>query len=245
MDVYWLEQSADDVPPENDWLSPAESLRLDSMRIPKRRMDWRLGRWTAKRAIARFLDLPGQRQALSTIEIRPATSGAPEAFLSGNPAPVTISISHRAGIAMCTVASCGSSLGCDVEVVEPRSFAFVADYFTVKEQTLLAGVPAAARDAAITLLWSAKESALKALREGLRLDTRSLEILAFNEPQFQPDRPPVPSLVPPSDWRQIQVRCSDGQFFDGWWQRAGSCIRTLVASPSPSRPMRLSLQSQN
>ena len=50
--------------------------------------------------------------------------------------------------------------------IEPRSDAFVADYFTIEEQALVARASAADRDRILALLWSGKESALKALREG-------------------------------------------------------------------------------
>jgi len=63
-DVYWLEQTEADVPAEDDWLSEREAVRLGRMRIPKRRADWRLGRWTAKRALAACLKLPGDTEAL-------------------------------------------------------------------------------------------------------------------------------------------------------------------------------------
>ena len=68
----------------------------------------------------------------------------------------------------------GAELGCDLEIVEPRSDAFIADYFTAEEQALIERTSAADRSLLLALLWSAKESALKALRAGLRLDTRSV-----------------------------------------------------------------------
>ena len=51
MNVYWLEQTEEDLPAEDDWLNASEMARLSGMRFPKRRVDWRLGRWTAKRAL--------------------------------------------------------------------------------------------------------------------------------------------------------------------------------------------------
>ena len=45
MDVYWYEQCAVDVPVADDWLSDSEKARVAAFRIPKRRADWRLGRW--------------------------------------------------------------------------------------------------------------------------------------------------------------------------------------------------------
>jgi hypothetical protein len=76
MDVYWLEQTQADVPGADDWLSASEAIRLNDMHIAKRRADWRLGRWTAKRALAAYLDVPGDSQAITGMEIRPAPSGA-------------------------------------------------------------------------------------------------------------------------------------------------------------------------
>ena len=104
MDVYWLEQTEADVPAENDWLSASEAVCLNSMRFAKRRADWRLGRWTAKCALSAYLNVPAHPQVLAKIEIRPAPSGAPEVFFGNQPAAVTISLSHRAGIAACAVA---------------------------------------------------------------------------------------------------------------------------------------------
>src|SRR5271169_240842 len=136
MQVYWLERTESDVPQANDWLSAGERIRFNRLRFAKRRGDWRLGRWTAKHAIASCLNLPVSISDLARIEILPAPTGAPEAFVDNVPAPVTISISHRNGMALCSIAPSGVDLGCDLEIIEPRSEAFAADYFTPEEQEL-------------------------------------------------------------------------------------------------------------
>ena len=153
MDVYWLEQVDGDVPPNDDWLSASEAAFLARLRFAKRRADWRLGRWTAKRAVSEYLSL--QRPPV-TVEIRAAPSGAPEVYLDSQAAKVTISLSHRAGRAVCAVAHCGAALGCDLELVEPRSSAFAADYFTAGEQSLVARAAPVCRAALLALLWSGK-----------------------------------------------------------------------------------------
>jgi len=226
--VYWLEQTEADVPAENDWLSAGESVCLSGLRFAKRRADWRLGRWTAKCAVASFLRVPADPQALTKIAIRPASSGAPEVFFASEPALVTLSISHRSGVAMCAVAPSGVDLGCDLEVIEPRSEAFVDDYFTPSEQALVAQACAQDRSRLLALLWSAKESALKALREGLRLDTRSVVVSLGEE------------TLDLYDWSPLRVRCADGRSFDGWWQQTDTIVRTLVANPPPDSPILLS-----
>ena len=83
MDVYWLERRQSDVPEDNHWLNASEAACLNALRFPKRCADWRLGRWTAKRALSVYLKAPGDPQSLADIEIRAAASGAPEAFVRG------------------------------------------------------------------------------------------------------------------------------------------------------------------
>ncbi len=230
MEVYWLEQNESDLPAGDAWLSPSEATRLSTMCFTKRRNDWRLGRWTAKNAVALYflhLKVPADPQLLSTIEIRSEPSGLPEAFIDREPAAVTISISHRAGVAACAVAMAGVDMGCDLEIAEPRSDAFVADYFVAEEQSLIAQASIADRPRLLAMLWSAKESTLKALHEGLRLDTRSV-------------------VVSPGDvvsdlhgWSPIEVHHFDRRTFCGWWQHADGIVRTVVAAPPSNPPIRL------
>lgn len=230
MEVYWLEQSEEDLPTADDWLSPSEATRLNTMRFAKRQSDWKLGRWTAKNALALYLfylKVPADRQLLASIEIRPASSGAPEAYFQSKPAGATISLSHRAGIAACTVACSSGMLGCDLETVEPRSDAFIADYFSASEQSLVTAASVADRPCLLSLLWSAKESALKALREGLRLDPRNV-IVSLSDAAFDSD-----------GWSPIAIHHIDHRMFWGWWQQADGMVRTLVAAPPPNTPIRL------
>ncbi len=86
MDIYWMEQTESDVPSENQWLSSREATCLSRMRFLKRRTDWRLGRWTAKHALASRLNLVPDINALAMMEILAAPSGAPEVFFNEHPA---------------------------------------------------------------------------------------------------------------------------------------------------------------
>ena len=247
MNVYWLEQTGSDVPECADWLSASEETCLDSLRIPKRRADWRLGRWTAKRAVAAYLNAPENPRTLANIEIRPASTGAPEVYFGGKPADVSVSISHRSGIAVCAVTSADVALGCDLEVIESRSAAFLADYFTTEEQESVARADTADRPRLVCLLWSAKESALKALRTGLRADTRSvavhlkaalLEKGRSGQDHFEDSTSGCVQCAADA-WQALQVRSADGQMFQGWWQRTGGLLRTLVSTPPPAPPIPL------
>jgi len=248
MDVYWLEQSEADVPEEDNWLSAAEKACLDAKRVPKRRADWRLGRWTAKLALSAYLNTPAEAPVLAKIEIRPAASGAPEVFIAGRPAPAAISISHCNGKSLCAVAPFETALGCDLELVEHRSDAFIADYFTAAEQALVAQAPDANRPRLATLLWSAKESALKALHQGLRLDTRSVVVGLPKgvEPSKLDEKPcaahpDIPLAQQRSSWQPLEVHCAGGEIFHGWWRQIGCLLRTLVAIPAPDSPIALRL----
>lgn len=202
---------------------------MDGFRIEKRRADWRLGRWTAKRAVAALMSPPQEQHALADIEIRTASHGAPVVFIGNRPAPLVLSLSHREGLAACALASLGTALGCDLEVVEARADAFVEDYFTPREQALLAETPGPCRVALIALLWSAKESALKALQEGLRLSTLCLNVA-------------LDAAGSPSDWHPLQVQYK-GHILQGWWQQAGTLVRTVVAEPPSAAPVRIHLPS--
>jgi 4'-phosphopantetheinyl transferase len=230
--VYWLQQALPDLPAGDDWLTADESARLAALHVPKRRADWRLGRWTAKLAVASYLkrqlvapQIPAANLGHREIELRPAPSGAPEVFLRSGLAPVTISLTHSSGMAVCAVGPPGITLGCDLELIEPRSRAFVVDYFTGEEQAVVAESSSAVRDRLITLIWSAKESALKALRTGLRLDTRDVVV--------------TPDLQSGGEWRPLEVRCASGEAFSGWWCEDDNSVLTLVAAPPPSPPTAL------
>lgn len=224
MNVFWLQKTEADVPTEDGWLCANEALRLSHMPFAKRRADWRLGRWTAKCAVAACMGRSIETAFLSEIEIRQALSGVPEVFLAGQPAALAISLSHRAGVAMAAVVPSAIALGCDLEIIEPRTGTFIADYFTHEEQVLVACTPMLDRPALVALLWSAKESALKALQQGLRLDTRSVLVNRVGLERS------------PNQWSPLQVLyTSHSRTFYGWWQRADNLVRTLVAG-SPLFP---------
>lgn len=226
MEVYWLEQSESDVPGTNEWLGTSELRRLDTFRFPKRRVEWRLGRWTAKCAFAFFQGLPAQLQTLANVEIRSAPSGSPAVFVLNQAADLTISISHRSGQAICSIARSGAKLGCDLEVIEPHSQAFIEDYLTRDEQLRVAQASAEDRARLVTLLWSAKESALKAMQVGLRVDTRCLTVQTAEA-----------GVV--NRWTALSADSTAGDRFHGWWRQHNGWLQTLVAEPSPNWPIQL------
>lgn len=227
MSVAWHSQGMTDVPPDDGWLSPREAAWVARMRFEKRRSEFRMGRWTAKNAIALFLERPRTPEDLLAIEIDRALDGAPAPMVAGRPAPVSLSMTDRADQAVCVVSEPGLGLGVDLELVEPRSQAFVADYLTGAEQRFVGeSADRGEHGLRANLVWCGKESALKVLRTGLRRDTRSVEVLF-------PDGPPV------DGWSVLTVRAVEGPEYPGWWRRYGEFVLTVAATEAffPPRPL--------
>ena len=228
--LYFLIQSLADLPADDGWLAPDERLRAAGFRFPKRRNEWLLGRWTAKRALRSFLAMHGQDAPdHAVLEIRSAPDGAPEAFRGAVPVPASIALSHSGGQGFCVIAPPGAAVGCDVEAVLRRDLAFLDDYFVEEERSLLAGAPAGERPLLATLIWSAKESALKCLREGLRRDTRSICVHLGKEGG--------------SGWQALTVQClQSSRLFHGWWRNAGGeYVQTVAAGLPAGEPVELGL----
>jgi 4'-phosphopantetheinyl transferase len=228
--MWWLAHGEHDVPPTHAWLSPHETSHLDSIRFTKRRNEYLTRRWTAKRAIATVLELDQSPASFTRIEVRHRESGAPYVQVDGRMAAVDVSMSDRAGWAVCLVGAPGSTasgtLGIDLEVVESRSAAFVADFFTPAERAFVGDLPTVAdRDEAANLIWSAKEAALKVQQVGLRVDTRTVEVSLGGESR-------------PDGWSAMTVSGREGPM-PGWWRRDGVFLLTIVFAQTAAPPNRL------
>ena len=174
----WLALGEDALPPGQQWLAPGEADVLAGLRYTKRRTEYLLRRLVTKHAVAAVIGHATDPTALAGIEVRNEPSGAPYVCVDDTRLALGVSISDRAGWAVCVTSPIHApAVGCDLELVESRTPGFVADFLTPAEQRLVAAYPVGGeRDAAANLIWSAKESALKVLRTGLRRDTRSVEV---------------------------------------------------------------------
>ncbi|MFQ5584139.1 MAG: 4'-phosphopantetheinyl transferase family protein, partial [Calditrichia bacterium] len=201
----YLMQTITDVPAGEEWLGPAERLVLWTLKFEKRRNDWRLGRWTAKCAIACWPGQSGKIKKLSDIEIMAAEDGAPEVTVVGKAVPINLSISHREGVGCALITAPEVLPGCDLEIVEPRTLEFISDFFTSGENKLVANAPQSDQPLMANLIWSAKESAMKLLREGLRLDTHNVKVS-------------FPNQTGVDGWKSLLVSIEPtGQQIRGWW----------------------------
>ncbi len=217
----WLTRSLVEVPAGDAWLGPGERAVLAGLTIEKRRSDWRLGRYTAKAAVGTFLGVdPGR------VEIVAAPNGAPVARLDGARAELELSLSHRAGRALAVLAPPGARVGCDLELVQTRSTAFVEQWLAPAEQALLRRTRSGDRAWLANLIWSAKEAAAKARGEGLRLDIRHAQVTLGT------------TAGSAEGWRPLHVDWRDGVLDDdGWFRRESTWVMAVIGD-DPDRPPR-------
>lgn len=226
--IYWLIQTLAAHPalaraeaPEG-LLNAEEQARCRSLVVEKRRRDWLLGRWTAKHLVAAYLaSTSGCYPALSDIAITADPDGAPRVTITGaSPSfgNLSLSISHSRDHAFCALTAIpGCAPGADIEYVEAREPAFVAEFFVNAEIRLVSGAPAPVQTLLVTAIWSAKEAALKALHHGLTIDTRSIVCL--------------PSGPIDNEWAPIQITCDaslNRVALRGWWRTLNGFALTLV-----------------
>lgn len=232
--IPWLIQTPanySDADPEAHpagFLHPVEQQKLAGFKIEKRRRDWLLGRWTAKRLVQDYLArTTGQYPDPSELVIANDPDGAPFVALSTadeahlRRLPICLSISHSGDHALSALWA-KAGVGADIERVECRPSSFVTTFFSKEEIAHLALLDNVLRPEAATIIWSAKESVLKALRLGLRVDTRQVNCL-----------PAIGTDV--SVWTSVQVwlaaplagRLGDN-VLSAWWRRYGEYVITLA-----------------
>jgi 4'-phosphopantetheinyl transferase len=217
--IAYLLGRGDQVPADDGWLLPGEEATLAGLTQVKRRADWRLGRWVAKRAVAAALATPP-----AAVEIRAGHDGAPYACCAGAPVAGTLSISHGAGVGLCVVAIPPLAIGCDLELVEPRADVFEEDWFTISERKLVDATAHRDHDIMVTLIWSAKESALKAAHAGLRRDTRTVVVDAVGDACVD-------------GWSSLRVRDDvQGTRLEGWWRLDGRFVISVACASMPVPP---------
>jgi 4'-phosphopantetheinyl transferase len=181
-------------------LSVTERASLESFRFAQRRRKWLLGRWAAKSLLQDLeMERTGRRPDAASLLILNEPSGLPYAAREAEGRlPLSISISHRSDWSVAGVAlDPGASLGIDLETIEPRGIEWCADYFVAHEMDAVRAA-GKERDRVVATIWSAKESALKALGIGLRLDTRRIEV------KLTPAHS-VPAAAPIDGWMPLDL----------------------------------------
>ena len=208
--MRWALRRLEDVPPDDSWLTALERALVVGLG-PRRRADWRLGRWTAKALLG------------PEAEILPAGDGAP--VTRG----ASLSISHRKGRALAVVAERGVRVGCDLEPLRPHGDAFLRSVLSAEELRRVENLSGDARTLVATVAWTAKEAAYKALRGGR-------EIRAANAGFPSPDFPAEASFLTDGRWRPVYVDWPDGAPIGGWWRAADGWAMTIAADPPAPEP---------
>jgi 4'-phosphopantetheinyl transferase len=186
-----------------------------------------LGRWTAKRLL-RLSDPAYRDLELNAISVGNDPDGAPFLCVQGiGRLALSLSISHRQERAF--AALCASfPVGADIERVEAHAPSFVRDYFTAQEAERVFGAPPQRRDALATVIWSAKEAVLKAVRLGLRVDTRTVEVRHVQG--MEPDQGAEGLSLDPEAWYEMRIVTTlpDEPHFAAWWRPDGDYVLTLA-----------------
>ena len=228
--MRWLARGEPHLPDSTEWLTEYEARRAASMTYTKRRTEYLVRRLTAKSAVLATLGWPADVPTLARVSVPNRLTGAPYVEVDGEPLGLDVSLTDRAGWGVCLVGADIGAVGCDVEIVEPRSDGFVRDFLTGYEQDVVAGATdPEGRMLLANLFWSAKESALKVLRTGLRRDTRTVEV-HLSDPRHREH----------GVWSSLTVVASSAageRTFPGWWLRDGVWLLSVCyaeTAPAPS-----------
>lgn len=173
---------------------------------------------------------------------------APEApaagpFAPGERLPISVSISHAEGHALCAAAPSEAAdgslrtLGIDLGLVEPRSRELIATFFTPEERRFVRDAPPWELDLRANLVWCAKEAVLKALGVGLTVDTLHVSCAA-GDARADPAEWP---LSPAADgWRSFVATCSPaivpgGGTIRGVWRSLPGFVAALASRREEGR----------
>ena len=218
------ELAGDRAPP--GWLAESEATLLANMRFPTRRRKWLLGRIAAKRLLSEVLATSAAAPRPTAIVIANESSGAPYALVSGSRLPLMLSISHRANFGFAAVAdSTAIAVGADLEMVTARDPGLIEDFFTAGEARRCAAASGRDAELLIARTWSAKEAVLKALRIGLRRDTRTIAVGADS------------TVAAPPGWRALAVSLAPSTADDYvgpmpvLWRDHGDYVLTMACAP--------------
>ena len=156
------------------WLSGDERSRRERFRHAGRRRQYTLCRAALRAILCGRLGCANE-----VLSFGEEGHGKPVALLSGNPAPVSFSVSHSGIHGLIAVAMAGR-LGVDVEERVPRRDfgALMAAVLTPDERAEIEAAGESERIGRFYGLWTIKEALVKALGTGLQLELAGFEVPA-------------------------------------------------------------------
>ena len=147
------------LPPADEILSQQEAAFFQTLRFPKRRVEWLGGRFALKELVRACSGV-----SYREIEVLPHPSGKPVLRVKGEESPLAFSITHSHGWAVAAVSADERFVGIDLEKIEHRLNTWAKDFFHPSELT-------GTGDAFLTALWTQKEAVVKVLGTGLSLNS--------------------------------------------------------------------------
>lgn len=163
------------IPDAANFLHPIEKKRFDEMQYPLRQHSYLLGRSSAKLALTHNNPLVKANEInISSGVIGFPYVSAPDTLRS------SISISHGGDVGVSLAFPLGGVMSVDIEEVNLDRIETIQSELTNKEKLLLAGLTIPT-PIACTLAWTAKEGMTKALRCGMLLDLKLVEITAIKK----------------------------------------------------------------
>jgi phosphopantetheinyl transferase len=201
-------------------------------RVPKRKREWLASRWLVKYLVAK-VNAQNGNHPLNTISIQKMDSGVPAAVIEGVGKVGWLSMSHsRDAVLVGYSSDAACRFGVDLEAIEPRSAEMLEDFFTPAEIQWVSSSPDNKPELRANLVWSAKEAYLKAIEQGLRVDTRKIEIKPL----------PVQELF--NGWERLGFSANDLNVLDWslWFKQVPDYVLTLCL-PATSTPPDLDVVS--
>lgn len=154
--------------------------------VATKRKDWLAGRYAAKKAVRHYL----KKEYFQDIPLRDIVikSNKKEGVMFLTPPgevekELCLNISHCGGRGVAILAR--GPVGVDIERTRCFRKEILNAFLTPKEQFFVERFISSEQDLLATLLWSFKESYLKALRKGLIIHPRTIEVVLDDKWQFQ------------------------------------------------------------
>ncbi len=155
-------------------LSEEEGRAYRKLTIPKRKHEWLASRVLAKCLVAKVF--AEQDLHMCEVEVHKEASGMPFIVVDGKRTG-RLSLSHSGNATIVAFSpDSDARVGVDIERLEERTAQMTDLFFTPHESRWVASFEGYQLSLAQNLVWSAKESYLKAIGKGLHLDTRKVAI---------------------------------------------------------------------
>jgi len=153
-----------------NWFHPSEWLRVNALKVEKRRKEFVLGRCACKLATSAYLEEPN----LVRLVINAGVFGQPILRFLSDHHP-ELSITHTDTVALAVASQQGHPIGLDIEKLTDRDTDFLAEHVTQRDLRQLEGLTPNVKHAYLRA-WTIKEALSKVLRCGITIPFELLEL---------------------------------------------------------------------